>query len=211
MSCVGKPGIFVTFEGGDGAGKSTQTGLLAAWIQSDAGREVVRTFEPGGTAVGQEIRKLVLHGDNLAPRSEALLFAADRAHHVAAVVRPALKRGAVVLCDRYIDSSVAYQGGGRELSAAEVRDLSLWATRNLVPDLTVVLDVDPRVALRRRGDSPDRMEREPLDFHDAVRESFLEQARAESQRYFVVDATAPVAEIHEQIRSRIAPLLGVPA
>src|SRR5690625_3122799 len=104
MSCVGKPGIFVTFEGGDGAGKSTQTELLAAGIQSDAGREVVRTFQPGDTPVGQKIRQLVLHGDNLAPRAEALLFAADRAHHVAAVVRPALERGAVVLCDRYIDS-----------------------------------------------------------------------------------------------------------
>src|SRR5690625_6712545 len=132
MSCVGKPGIFVTFEGGDGAGKSTQTELLAAWIQSDAGREVVRTFEPGDTPVGQKIRQLVLHGDNLAPRAEALLFAADRAHHVAAVVRPASVRGAVVLCDRYTDSSVAYPGGGRELSSAEVRECSPWVTQHLM-------------------------------------------------------------------------------
>lgn len=202
-------GIFLTFEGGDGAGKTTQTELLVEWLKSVAQREVVRTFEPGATAVGRQIRELLLHGDNLAPRAEALLFAADRAQHVANVVRPALERGAVVVCDRYIDSSVAYQGGGRELASSEVRDLSCWATQNLLPDLVVILDIDPRAALERRGGAPDRMERESLNFHDAVREEFLRHARSEPQRYLIVDAQDAATEIHAQITARLQPLLGV--
>lgn len=200
-------GVFITFEGGDGAGKTTQTRLLSQWIQAEFGREVVLTFEPGDTAVGKKIRELVLHGDDLSARSEALLFAADRAHHVSTLIRPALERGAVVLCDRYIDSSVAYQGGGRELESREVRDLSLWATKNLLPDLTVVLDIDPGEGLNRRGDAPDRMERESLAFHEAVRQSFLDQARADESRYLVLDARATIDQIHDAITVRLDPLL----
>jgi len=205
---VKKQGIFITLEGGDGAGKSTQAKLLETWIALTAHREVVRTFEPGDTPVGQRIRKLVLHGENLDARAEALLFAADRAQHAATVLRPALERGAVVICDRYIDSSVAYQGEGRELCAEDVRKLSAWATRDLQPDLTVVLDIDPRVALQRGGEDPDRMERESLQFHDAVRESFLTQARLDPQRYFVTDAQAEIDEIQNAIRLRVGQLLG---
>jgi len=204
---VSAAGIFITFEGGDGAGKTTQTELLAEWISTRFGREVIRTFEPGDTEVGKQIRSLVLHGEDLGARSEALLFAADRAHHVSTLIRPAIDRGAVVLCDRYIDSSVAYQGAGRELEAQEIRDLSLWATENLTPDLTVVLDIDPARGLVRRGDEPDRMERESLAFHEAVRESFLAQARADAHRYLVLNALEPITDLHEAITKRIEPLL----
>lgn len=199
-------GAFITFEGGDGAGKTTQVELVERWLSP---REVVRTFEPGGTALGSEIRSLLLHGEELDSRTEALLFAADRAHHVASTVRPALERGAVVLCDRYIDSSVAYQGVGGTLDAEEVRKLSLWATRDLRPHLTVVLDIDPSIGLGRAGAAPDRMERKSIDFHRAVRESYLDQAALDPARYLVLDATNSVEELHATITQRLAPLLGL--
>lgn len=200
-------GSFVVFEGGDGAGKSTQLDLLRAWL-ADREVEVVLTREPGGTPLGAQIRELLLHGDAVAPRAEALLFAADRAQHVETVVRPALERGAIVLQDRYLDSSVAYQGAGRELDPQEVRQLSVWATHELRPDLTVLLDVEPEVGRERRGSSDDRLEQEAQDFHARVREHFLALAQAEAHRYLVVDAALPPEEIASIVREAVAPLVG---
>jgi dTMP kinase len=204
------PGVWITFEGGDGSGKSTQASLLAKWLTSK-GRTVLQTREPGGSEVGNKIRDIVLHhrGD-IAPRSEALLYAADRAHHIATVVRPALERGEIVLQDRYLDSSVAYQGAGRVLAPDEVRELSLWATEGALPALTILLDLDPQAARARldSDDKPfDRLEAEKLEFHERVRAAFLELADADPERFFVLDATAPVADLAEQIRERVAKLL----
>lgn len=203
----GRAGVFVSFEGGDGAGKSTQAALLGEWLRAE-GREVVLTREPGGTPVGLAIRDVLLHGEHVAPRAEALLFAADRAHHVATVVRPALERGAVVLTDRYIDSSIAYQGQARALAHDEIRDLSLWATEGLLPDLTVLLDVTAGEGRVRRGEVHDRLEREGDVFHDTVRQGFLELAAAAPERYVVLDATAPPHEIHAAVRVRFREVAG---
>lgn len=199
-------GLFITFEGGDGVGKSTQLRLLADFIAS-TGREVVTTREPGGTELGVEIRNIVLHhrGD-IAPRAEALLYAADRAHHIETLVRPALERGAVVIQDRYFDSSVAYQGAGRILAADEIRRVSMWATDSLIPDVTVLLDLDSDKA-RERLDAEekafDRLENEKTEFHARVRHAFLELAEAEPQRWVVLDATRPVEELAADIRSQV--------
>lgn len=200
-------GLFVTLEGGDGVGKSTQAALLETWLV-EQGRIVVRTREPGGTDLGQEIRQMVLHRrGHIAERAEALLYAADRAHHVATVVRPALERGDIVLQDRYLDSSVAYQGAGRVLEASEVRDLSLWATEGLLPDLTVLLDLDEG-ASRRRLDATrtgyDRLEAESTAFHARVRASFLALADAEPDRFLVIDASQPIDVIASAVRERVA-------
>ena len=205
-----RPGLWITLEGGDGSGKTTQAHLLAGWL-TDAGRTVLRTREPGGSEVGQLVRDIVLHhrGD-IAPRAEALLYAADRAHHVATVVKPALERGEIVLQDRYLDSSVAYQGAGRVLDGAEVRDLSLWATEDALPDLTLLLDLDPADARLRldSADKPfDRLEAEKIDFHTRVRDAYLALADAEPDRFLVLDATASADEIAEAIRIRVSPLL----
>ncbi len=202
--------MFITFEGIDGVGKSTQLNLLQSWLE-ERGREVVRTLEPGGTELGQEIRHLLLHrkGD-VAPRSEALLYAADRAHHVATKIRPALAEGKVVLSDRYFDSSVAYQGAARELDVDEVRNISLWAVDNLLPDLTVLLDLDAEAAMIRRsttGTEPDRLEREKVDFFVRARAQYL--ALAVEPRFLVIDATKTVAEIQELIRARLIEVGGV--
>ena len=201
------PGLWVTFEGGDGSGKSTQASLLAEWI-AERGRTVVRTREPGGSEVGVLVRDIVLHhrGD-IAPRAEALLYAADRAHHVATVVRPALERGDAVIQDRYLDSSVAYQGAGRVLDAQQVRDLSLWAADGALPDLTVLLDIDPMLARQRldADDKPfDRLEAEKADFHTRVREAFLALAAEEPRRFLVVDATLDPEDIAALIRARVS-------
>ena len=195
-------GRFITFEGGEGAGKSTQEGLLAQAL-TERGHTVVRTREPGGTPAGEAIRHVLLSPEfeGLDPRAEALLFAAARGEHVARIIRPALERGDVVICDRYIDSSVAYQGYGRELGPKRVRDLSLWATHELLPDLTVVLDVDPQVGLARFAER-DRLEAEPLDYHRSVRAAFLTLAEAEPDRYLVLDARADVEEIAAAILDR---------
>ncbi|MEJ1088997.1 dTMP kinase [Microbacterium sp. Mu-80] len=203
-------GIWITFEGGDGSGKSTQAALLASWL-GERGRAVLQTREPGGSEVGVLIRDIVLHhrGD-IAPRAEALLYAADRAHHVETVVRPALERGEVVIQDRYLDSSVAYQGAGRVLDAIEVRDLSLWATGGALPNLTVLLDIEPAQARRRldADDKPfDRLEAEKEEFHTRVREAFLALAAAEPQRFLVVDATADPEDIAVLVRARVSTLL----
>lgn len=203
-------GLFVTFEGGDGVGKSTQARLLEEWLTS-AGRTVLRTREPGGTEVGELIRDIVLHHrGEVAPRAEALLYAADRAHHVATVVRPALARGEVVIQDRYLDSSIAYQGSGRVLGADDVRRLSVWAAEGLLPDLTVLLDLDHDIARDRLNadDKPfDRLEAEQSDFHERVREAFLGLAAAEPERFLVLDASAPADELAAAVRDRIETLL----
>lgn len=200
-------GLFITFEGGDGSGKSTQAGLLAQWL-TEQGRTVVRTREPGGTEVGVEIRNLVLHHrGHIDPRAEALLYAADRAQHIATLVRPALERGDVVIQDRYFDSSVAYQGAGRILDATEVRDLSLWATDTLLPDVTVLLDLDENLARTRldAADKPfDRLENEKAEFHSRVRAGFLALAQAEPHRFLVLDATEPIDVLAEAIRARVS-------
>ena len=202
-------GMFITFEGGDGSGKSTQASLLAEWM-TDNGHTVVRTREPGGTEVGVEIRNLVLHHrGHIDPRAEALLYAADRAQHIQTVVRPALERGDVVIQDRYFDSSVAYQGAGRVLDGTEIRDLSLWATDSLLPDLTVLMDLSEDVARTRlnAADKPfDRLENEKAEFHARVRAGFLALAEAEPERFLVLDATLPIEELAAAIRERIAQL-----
>ncbi|MGF3053259.1 dTMP kinase [Microbacterium sp. YY-03] len=199
-------GLWITIEGGDGSGKSTQSALLQAWLAT-LGPTVLHTREPGGSEVGELIRNIVLHHrGHIAPRAEALLYAADRAHHVATVVRPALERGEIVLQDRYLDSSVAYQGAGRVLDGTEVRDLSLWATEGALPDVTVLLDIDPAVARLRldAADKPfDRLEAEKLEFHTRVREAYLALAAAEPERFVVLDAEQPAGEIAHQIRARI--------
>ena len=202
--------MFISFEGIDGVGKSTQADLLEAHLVG-LSREVVRTLEPGGSELGRDIRKLLLHSGHVDARAEALLYAADRAHHVATVIRPALAEGKVVITDRYLDSSVAYQGAGRILGATEVRDLSMWAIQGLLPALTVLLDLDAASAVARRaktGDAPDRLEREKLEFFEAVRACYLELAAAEPERFLVVDARLSVDEIQGQIRARVDELLG---
>ena len=203
-------GLFITVEGGDGAGKSTHAGKLEAFLAAQ-GRDVVRTREPGGTDLGQQLRQILLHHPGeLHPRAEALIFAADRAHHIATLVRPALAAGKVVLQDRYIDSSVAYQGSGRALGADEIRKLSEWATEGLTPDLTILLDIDPREARARMlGERAalDRLESLDLSFHEQVRAQYLAQAAAAPQRYLVVDVSEPVDVVAERIRNRTAELL----
>ena len=202
-------GLFITLEGGDGSGKSTQSHLLVDWLRS-SGHIVVVTREPGGTDLGIELRELVLHrrGD-MDPRAEALIYAADRAHHIATSVRPALERGEVVVQDRYLDSSVAYQGAGRVLDATEVRNLSLWATEGLLPDLTILLDLDESTG-RDRLDSRtryDRLEAEENDFHARVRAGYLELAAAEPERFLVLDARDSVDHIAQAIREHVSGLL----
>ncbi|MCC9146651.1 dTMP kinase [Arthrobacter sp. zg-Y919] len=198
-------------EGGDGAGKSTQARRLAAALQ-ETGRTVLRTREPGGTPVGEQLRALVLeHGNgDIDARTEALIFAASRAAHVQQVIEPALTAGTVVVCDRYIDSSVAYQGAGRGLGTEAVRSLNTWATSGLEPDLTVLLDVDPERGRDRRtaGNAPeDRLESEPDTFHLQIRRAFLETAAAAPDRYLVLDAGRPVEELAQTILQRVEKLL----
>lgn len=203
------PGVFVTFEGGDGAGKTTQSELLVSWLEA-RGREVVRTREPGGTPLGVRVRELLLHGGDaigaVDARAEALLYAADRAQHVAHVVRPAIARGAIVVQDRYIDSSLAYQGAGRVLDVADVRRISEWATGGLWPHVTVLLDASTELAAERRatrGGSADRLEAEAAEFHAAVRAGFLALASEHPDRYLVLDAALPADELHARVISRI--------
>lgn len=202
-------GLYVTFEGGDGAGKSTQARLLSEWLE-DRGYEVVQTRDPGGTPLGGAVRELLLHGGHVDERAEALLYAADRAQNLAEVVRPALARGAVVVQDRYIDSSLAYQGAGRPLPPSEIRELNEWATDGLWPRLTVLLDVSPELAATRRsaaGQQADRLEREATEFHRRVREGFLALAAAEPERFLVLDASLGVDALHRAILERIEVLL----
>jgi dTMP kinase len=197
---VTSTGLFVAFEGGEGAGKSTQVQLLAEHL-GDRGHDVVTTFEPGDTEVGRQLRELLLghHHEPIDGRTEALLYAADRAEHVAKVIRPALDRGAVCICDRYIDSSIAYQGAGRDLDPGEIARMSQWATGALWPHLTVLLDVDPAVGLTRFDEPADRLEAEPLAFHQRVREHFLQLSKADPGRYAVIDAAEPAEKVAAQV------------
>ncbi|MCO7220877.1 dTMP kinase [Klenkia sp. PcliD-1-E] len=205
-------GVFIAFEGGEGVGKSTQVALLRDWLAA-RGHAVRTTREPGApTAVGPALRALVLDPatTGLAPRAEALLYAADRAQHVHEVVRPALSAGEVVVTDRYVDSSLAYQGAGREIAVEEVAGISRWATGGLRPHLTVLLDLPPEVGLARaRGRAAaDRLEGEPVQFHRRVRATFLALADAEPQRYLVLDASRPADDLAGDVRDRVAGLVG---
>nr|WSW61060.1 dTMP kinase [Streptomyces sp. NBC_00998] len=201
-------GFFIALEGGDGAGKSTQVEALADWIRGK-GHEVVVTREPGATPVGKRLRSILLDVSSagLSNRAEALLYAADRAEHVDTVVRPALERGAVVISDRYIDSSVAYQGAGRDLSPTEIARISRWATDGLVPNLTVLLDVSPEAARERFTEAPDRLESEPAEFHQRVRAGFLTLAAADPGRYLVVDAGQDPESVSTVVRHRLDRML----
>ena len=203
-------GLFISFEGIDGVGKSTQADLMESYLSS-RGLQVIRTLEPGGSDLGVEIRHLLLHRKGeVSIRSEALLYAADRAHHVASKIRPALAKGQIVISDRYLDSSVAYQGAGRQLDLTEVRNLSLWAVDNLLPDLTVLLDLDAEAASIRRGQTgaePDRLEREKISFFEAARETYKQLAAAEPNRFHMVDASQDPDAIWKQIQPRLETLL----
>jgi len=196
-------GYFIAFEGGEGVGKSTQEALLADYL-TQLGKTVIRTREPGGTPAAEQIRDTVLSREHegMNPQSEALLFAAARGDHVARVIRPAIARGDVVICDRFIDSSIAYQGYARALGPDRVRDLSMWATGGLLPDLTIVLTLDPEVSMKRVI-NPDRMEAEPMQYHRDVADAFIEIVALDPDRYLVVDATATKEEIAEVIRQRV--------
>lgn len=199
---------FIVFEGGEGAGKSTQSAALADYLQA-RGHEVVRTREPGGTPAAEAIRAVLLDPANagLDDRAEALLFAAARGDHAARVIRPALERGEIVISDRYLDSSVAYQGVARGLGAERVAELSLWATGGLVPDLTIVLDVDPALGLARVV-GPDRLEAEPLEWHARVRQGFLDIAAAAPDRYLVLDGSRPAEDLAVEIAVAVSALVG---
>jgi dTMP kinase len=207
----GRAGLFLAFEGGEGVGKTAQARLIAIWLR-EQGYDVVATHEPGATKIGMRLRALLLDTAHagMSPHCEALLYAADRAEHVAKVIDPALERGAVVITDRYIDSSLAYQGAGRGLTAADIARLNSWATEGREPDLTILLDMDPEEGLSRRARSADRLEAEPLDFHRRVRAGFLMLARARPDHYLVLDAAAPLGEITEQIKDRIREVLPDP-
>jgi dTMP kinase len=197
-------GIFIAFEGGEGSGKSTQTVLLKKYLES-IGEQVLTTREPGGTELGKSLRTILLDPATgaISPRSEALLYAADRAHHVHSVIRPALETGQIVITDRYLDSSIAYQGAGRVLQPSEVARISRWATESLTPTLTIILDLPAEKGLARL-DSTDRIEQESLAFHERVRREFLNLANVDPERYFVVDATQPQEEISRQINERVS-------
>ncbi|VXC24976.1 dTMP kinase [Nocardioides sp. AX2bis] len=200
-------GVFVCFEGGEGSGKSTQSRLLTAWLR-EQGYAVRPTFEPGDTPVGAELRRIVLSPETgvLADRTEVLLYAADKAEHVETVVLPALARGEVVVTDRYVDSTLAYQGAGRALEVGEVDDVARWATEDLRPHLTVVLDLEPAAGLGR-FEGRDRIEGESLDFHQRVRAAFVAMAADDPRHYLVLDARAPVEEIAAQVRAAVRPWL----
>lgn len=193
-------GLFITFEGGDGAGKSTQIERVRQWFE-ERGHTVLVTREPGGTNMGNELRRLVQNGpEDVDPRTEALLYAADRAYHVATKIRPALATGTVVLGDRYIDSSVAYQGAARSLGVDEIRTLSEWATNGLNPHLTFLLDLPPQVGAARRDGTPDRMERESSEFHSRVRTEYLRIAEENIDRVVVIDAVGTPDEVFAELR-----------
>jgi dTMP kinase len=204
-------GVFIAFEGGEGAGKTTQARLLSIWLR-DQGFDVVMTREPGSTKMGMRLRALLLdkQSSTLSSRAETLLYAADRAQHIAEVVQPALRRGAIVVTDRYVDSSLAYQGAGRELKVDEIADVNRWATSGLIPDLTILLDVPSDVGLTRFASPADRMESEPREFHERVRRGFRALADAEPHRYLVVDGTQAQSDISRKIHDRVRAILPDP-
>jgi dTMP kinase len=205
-SITGAPtqGVFIVFEGGEGIGKTTQAKLLKAWLEQE-GESVVLSREPGGSDLGIEIRKILLShstGD-ISPRAEALLYAADRAHHVFSVIRPALAAGEVVISDRYFDSSIAYQGAGRVLEPGEVARISRWATESLFPTLTIIIDLPAEIGLGRLK-SKDRLESQPLAFHERVRQEFLQLSLLDPERYFIVDGNKSIEDIHSAIITRVS-------
>jgi dTMP kinase len=197
-------GVFIAFEGGEGIGKSTQSKLLKAWLEQE-GETVVLSREPGGSDLGIEIRKILLSHSTgeISPRAEALLYAADRAHHVYSVIRPALAQGDVVISDRYFDSSIAYQGAGRVLEPGEVARISRWATESLFPTLTIVIDLPAEIGLGRLK-SKDRLEAQPIDFHERVRHEFLQLASLDPERYFIINGNKSIEEIHTAIITRVS-------
>ncbi|MEE2047892.1 dTMP kinase, partial [Nocardiopsis tropica] len=197
-------GAFIVVEGGEGAGKSTQVRELTVWLR-EQGFEVIGTRQPGATKLGMRLRGLLLDRENshITPRAEVLLYTADKADHVEQEILPALRRGAVVISDRYVDSLLAYQGAGRDLSVEDIRDISSWATQGLVPDLTVLLDVRPEDGLARLGGPADRIESESVEFHSRVRKGFLELAKADPDRYLVLDAREQQDKITREIQRRI--------
>jgi dTMP kinase len=205
-SITGAPakGVFIAFEGGEGIGKSTQSKLLKEWLEQE-GETVVLSREPGGSDLGIEIRKILLSHSTgeISPRAEALLYAADRAHHVYSVIRPALAQGDVVISDRYFDSSIAYQGAGRVLEPGEVARISRWATESLFPTLTIIIDLPPQVGLARLK-SKDRLESQPIDFHERVRQEFLQLAALDPERYVIIDGNQSIEDTHTQIISKVS-------
>jgi dTMP kinase len=205
-SITGAPtaGIFIAFEGGEGIGKSTQSKLLKQWLEQE-GETVVLSREPGGTDLGIEIRRILLSHSTgeISPRAEALLYAADRAHHVFSVIRPALSRGEVVISDRYFDSSIAYQGAGRVLEPGEVARISRWATESLFPTLTIIIDLPAEIGLGRLK-SKDRLESQPIEFHERVRQEFLQLAALDPERYLIVDGNQSIDDTHTAIISRVS-------
>jgi dTMP kinase len=205
-SITGAPakGVFIAFEGGEGIGKSTQSQLLKEWLEQE-GETVVLSREPGGSDLGIEIRKILLSHSTgeISPRAEALLYAADRAHHVYSVIRPALAQGEVVISDRYFDSSIAYQGAGRVLEPGEVARISRWATESLFPTLTIIIDLPPQIGLARLK-SKDRLESQPIDFHERVRQEFLQLAALDPERYVIIDGNQSIEETHTAIISRVS-------
>jgi dTMP kinase len=205
------PGLLIAFEGGEGSGKTTQARLVAIWLR-ELGYDVVTTHEPGATKIGMRLRALLLDTAHtgMSPQAEALMYAADRAEHVASVIAPALARGAIVITDRYVDSSLAYQGAGRDLPLDEIARLNWWATGGRTPDLTILLDMDPMAGLSRRARSADRLEAEPADFHLRVRAGFQALARAEPARYLVLDADRRPEQVTREIQERIRELLPDP-
>ena len=205
------PGLLIAFEGGEGSGKTTQARLISIWLR-ELGYDVVTTHEPGATKVGMRLRALLLDTAHtgMSPKAEALMYAADRAEHVASVISPALDRGAIVITDRYVDSSLAYQGAGRNLPVEEIARFNWWATGGRVPDLTILLDMDPIAGLSRRARSADRLEAEPADFHLRVRAGFRALAQADPSRYLVLDADRPPEEITRDIQNRIRGMLPDP-
>ena len=200
-------GIFIAFEGGEGSGKSTQAKLLKGWFEEE-GKVVTLTREPGGSNLGTSLREILLANETgvISPRAEALLYAADRAHHVFSLIRPALERGEVVITDRYFDSSIAYQGAGRTLATNEVARISRWATESLYPTLTIILDQPAEIGLNRKKNA-DRLESESLDFHNRVRQEYLQLASYDPERYLVVDARRPIDEIHLEIVIKVKELV----
>jgi len=199
-------GVFISFEGGEGSGKSTQSKLLKTYLES-IGESVVLTREPGGTEMGKQLRGILLANEtgHISPRAEALMYAADRAHHVYSLIRPALDAGSVVITDRYLDSSIAYQGAGRVLQPSEVARISRWATEQLTPTLTIILDLPAEDGIGRLT-SKDRLESEPVAFHERVRGEFLNLAAADPDRYVVVDGRGSVDAIHAAIVERVSVL-----
>ncbi len=211
LQSAGRPskGFFIVFEGGDGAGKSTHTRRLAAWLTGQ-GRLVTTTFEPGDTELGATVRQIVLHSSmKLSARAEALLYAVDKAQHIEEVVRPALGAGQIVVCDRYVDSVIAYQGAGRALALDDISRLAWWSVSDLVPDLTVLLDVPVAQAFAGK-DQLDRIESAGADFHQRVRQHFLDLAAADPGRYLVVNGRDPIDQVSATIRRRVADLIGGP-